>query len=270
MAADRYSYLAVLPFTALVAAWLARVGPRAFAPVLLVVVALGVGTYRQTHVWRDSGTLWERAIAHDADNWFALCNRGAWSEERGRYAEALADYDRTLELNPDYHIALCNRGQVRFQLARRAFDQGDRETAGELLAGARDDFTAAIAIHAGYGKAFNGRGVLRAETGDPDGARNDFDEAIARKPLLYEAWNNRGNLRNQQGDLAGAIADLRKSIEINPISPDIMFNLADALLRQGTPGEAAEHLERALAQAPADWRQRAAAEAKLRVARSGG
>jgi tetratricopeptide (TPR) repeat protein len=82
-------------------------------------------------------------------------------------AGAVADYDRAIELKPDYSLALANRGEFR----RR---QGD-------WAGALADFNRALEIEP-VAIAFNNRALLMHAKGDLAAARADLDQAIKLKP----------------------------------------------------------------------------------------
>jgi protein O-mannosyl-transferase len=85
LAHDRYSYLSGLGFALVAGAgvvWVIRAGARGlFRPwlegvvlgaVVLVVLALGAGTWRQSRVWHDSETLWRWAVS--ADQACAICS----------------------------------------------------------------------------------------------------------------------------------------------------------------------------------------------------
>jgi tetratricopeptide (TPR) repeat protein len=78
LAHDRYSYLSGLGFAVLAGAavvWVMRAGARGvlrpwlegvvLGAVVLVVAALGAGSWRQSRVWHDSETLWRWAVSVD-------------------------------------------------------------------------------------------------------------------------------------------------------------------------------------------------------------
>src|SRR5437773_2306129 len=89
----------------------ARIAWPATAAVLAV---LGVLTFRQARVWRDSRALWDHTLALDPTNWTAYTNRGVARQARGDIDGALADYDMALRYNPGHAEALNDRGIVRF------------------------------------------------------------------------------------------------------------------------------------------------------------
>ena len=100
--ADRYSYLACLPWALWVGAavaWRPRRagGARAVAlalRVLVVAALMGLGalTWSQAGIWRDSIALWTHALAVNPDSRDAHGYLGKAYDEAGRVAEAVAHY----------------------------------------------------------------------------------------------------------------------------------------------------------------------------------
>jgi hypothetical protein len=102
--ADRYSYLPCLGWAlvaggAVACPWAgARVFRVAGAAVLVILLTL---TMQQVRVWRDSVTLWSRAVALEPDNRFARINLGGAYAAAGRIPEAIDQYRQVLKLSPD-------------------------------------------------------------------------------------------------------------------------------------------------------------------------
>ncbi|TMA47342.1 MAG: tetratricopeptide repeat protein [Deltaproteobacteria bacterium] len=181
IAADRYTYLACLPWAVLLAGGvraLAR-GREAgrlrlgtwyvpMAAVVMTLAVLGALTFAQTRIWRDSRTLWEYV----------------------------------LRIDPTNYVAYTNRGIVRYAA-------GDKR-------GALADYNSALAIHPGYALAYYDRGSARHALGDVDGAITDLSFSIQLNPRDPRAWNNRGWAREAKGDLAGALADYAEALRRAP------------------------------------------------------
>ena len=171
--ADRYSYLACLPWVVLAAAGIDRLKGGAVTGALAVAALAGLGalTFRQTRVWHDSRTLWEHALRVDPDDYVAYLNRGTVRQAEGDLVGAFADFTEAVRRNPDYYLAFYSRATER--LAR-----GDD-------AGAIADYTATLRINPRYIEAYNNRGLARQRTGDLEGAIADLSEALRLSP---PAW----------------------------------------------------------------------------------
>jgi tetratricopeptide (TPR) repeat protein len=263
LAADRYTYVPCLPWAVLAAAgvlhlWRAadthRLGrPAAAALVTLILLGLGVQTFRQTGVWHDTMTLWTHVLSIEPDNYVALNNRGPERAARGDADGALADYDLAVRLNPAHVEAYTNRGAARhakgdldgaladFNQALRLnprdtnayVNRGDVRHAQGDLDGALADYAAALRINPEHYKAYNNRGLVRQAQGDRAGALADFASALRCNPDYATAYNNRGNVLQATGDLDGALADFTRAIRLNPQDANTYFNRGNARKARG-------------------------------------
>lgn len=127
IAADRYTYLALLGVAILAGGALARAGlalqaQRAAGPLLgagagVLVLALVVLTLNQARVWRNSETLWTHALSVGPSA-IAHAKLGVVRDEQGRPEEAIAHYRQALRIHPDmpdayndWGIALARQGR---------------------------------------------------------------------------------------------------------------------------------------------------------------
>ncbi len=242
IAADRYTYLACLPWAALAGAAVHRASARrariAWPATAAVLALLGVLTFRQARVWRDSRALWDHTLALDPTNWTAYTNRGVARQARGDIDGALADYDMALRYNPGHAEALNDRGIVRFL-------RGDVD-------GAIADYFAAIRVRPQYADAHENRGLARQAKGDVDGAMADYSAAIRLNPVYARAYYSRANLWLARGDADAAIADYGEAIRANPRYVEAYNNRAAARRAKGDVDGAIADYTRALEVAPGD------------------
>jgi len=239
--ADRYSYLACLPFAALIAGALCRPAGARGRNVLhvvagLLLAVLGVLTLRQCGFWKDSLTLWSRALEVGPPNHLALLNRGTARLEVGDAAGAVEDYSRSLEINPAYVKSWNSRGLARERL-------GD-------LGGARSDYDEALRLRPDYPLAWTNRGSLRRRAGDLPGALADAEEAVRRDPAGGNGYILRAGLRRSQGDLKGAGEDYDRAVAVAPLSVEALNNRGMLRLQTGRPAEAFADYDRALSLKP--------------------
>ena len=209
LGADRYTYLPSLAIAALVGAGMAWVRlsrpkqwPAAMVLAVVVLAVFGVAAWQQSRVWRDSVTLWTRAIANDPRQHMAYFNRGTALWEQGGRAAAITDYKESLRLLPGQPRVLTNLGAVRMSL-------GDAR-------GALADLTQAIDADPRSANARALRGQLRQSIGDAAGALEDFDKAIEIDATNPDMFVDRSALRLRKGDRAGAVSDLERALKIAP------------------------------------------------------
>ncbi|MCA2945140.1 tetratricopeptide repeat protein, partial [Microcystis sp. M011S1] len=148
-----------------------------------------------------------------------LAPRAAWYYNRGnlyyyqqKYDLALSDYDKAIELNPNYAYAYYNRGNLYKNLQKY-----------EL---ALADYDKAIELNPNYAKAYYNRGVLYYDQKKYELALADWNKAIELNPNFTDAYYNRGNLYYNQQKYDLALSDYNKAIDINP-------NDAGAYLNRG-------------------------------------
>ena len=132
----------------------------------------------------------------------AYNNRGNAYTSQGQYDLAMEDYDKSINLDPNYAHPLNNRGVLH-------------KRKGELDL-AMKDFEAAINLDPNYADPFLNRAELREKQGDLAAALKDFDEAIRLQPDMKDVWNERCWARAISGDLQGALADCNEAIRRKP------------------------------------------------------
>lgn len=289
IAADRYTYLALLPASFLIADLLGRLAapPKRIALTAAAVLSiLGALTWRQTLIWKDSESLWTRQIELDPDDNMARQNRAYARHARGELRGALADYTVAIARDPSIFKPILNRAILRamqedhpgaiedFTAAIRlqpgnvepyVYRALSRSKRGDR-AGALDDYTKALELDPNQAETRTRRGVLRSMAGDLKGAIDDFDAALRLRPDAA-AFVRRATARAMTGDLDGAVADCTEAIRLKPDYLDAYVRRGVARMERGDRNGAAADFEQALRQAPAGWPQRAQIEEFLRGAR---
>ncbi len=211
--ADRYSYLPgigiYLALVWLVADLTIRLPYRrqvAAIGAAGILTACALVARKQTQFWRDSETLWNRALAVTKENHLAQSGLGALDENQGRLDQALSRYRTAAE--------------IRERLPR---------THDLLLA----TYNANIA------------GVLLRQ-GHADEAINYCRVALDFQPSYAQACRIWGDALMYEGHTAEAIPLFRQAAETYLADPQFHYNFGEALLSEGEEEEAVAHLERAL------------------------
>ena len=101
---------------------------------------------------------------------------------------------------------------------------GTAKTREGNLAGAVDDFTAAIALSHGDPALYLNRALAENGQGNFDGAIGDYTTVIKFRPKDATAYFNRGLANFLKGDLGQAEADFTKAIELKPNDPALYLH----------------------------------------------
>lgn len=115
--ADRYTYVPLIGFFIIIAwgipavlsGWHFRI-PALWVTGGTLVLALSVAAWSQVGYWRDSVTLFSRALAITDRNWLALNNLGIFYGDHGQYPKAIGYFQETLRIRPDFPTAWNNMG----------------------------------------------------------------------------------------------------------------------------------------------------------------
>jgi tetratricopeptide (TPR) repeat protein len=212
--ADRYTYIPLIGLF-IMAAWgipelLKKWQPTRFptprkealfASSALLLLSFSIVTWIQVGYWRDNIALYDHSLKVSPSD-LIYFNRGAAYGNLGNHRQAISDYDRAIEINPQYAEAYNNRGAAYGKLS----DQRQ----------AISDFDRAIKINPEYAAAYNNRGFAYGNLGNHRQAISDFDRAIKINPELALTYINRGVAYGILGNNRQAISDYDRAVEINP------------------------------------------------------
>ena len=123
-------------------------------------------------------------------------------EKLDKLVEAMACFDKAVELQPNYAEAYSNRGNTLQKLGHLQ----------EALA----SLDQAILLKPDFAEAYANRGNVFQELGQLVEAMTCFDKAISLKPDLAGLYVNRGNAFKELGHLPEALASLDQAIELKP------------------------------------------------------
>jgi protein O-mannosyl-transferase len=222
--ADHYQYLACIGPAALLGAGLARFGrgecprgwkPAAIAGAVVILLTLGVLTWRQGRIYKSDETLWRDTLAKNPQCWLGCNNLGNDLLEQGDVDGAVAQFRLALQLEPGLPETHAN---IADALSRK----------GQLIE-AIQEFENALALDPGLPEVhFNLANVLR-EKGEIRDAIAQYEEALRLKPGYGEAHSNLGYALFQTGDLPNAIDHWKKAVELQPNNAGALNNLAWSL-----------------------------------------
>ena len=244
--ADRFQYLAGIGIIAVVIG-AASHGVRrlpdlwqkgAWVVAAVVIVVLGMLTWRQASIWRDGETLNRHIVAHNPQARNAHLNLGNALYGQGRYEEAIAAYRVAIQRRPDYFKAHSSLGASLYQLGR--YKEAEKH------------LRHAIALNPQTGIAHSNLGATLHNQGRYEEAIASYRVAIQRRPDDDEAHIRLGAIYNDLGRYKEAEAYLRRAIEINPQARGAHSSLGATLHNQGRYAEALEATRVAVEQYPGD------------------
>ena len=183
-------------------------------------------------IYRTIQLLNEKGLAAQIYN-----NRGSVNVSVGQYNRALLNYNRAVELNPDFAEAYNNR-----EIAYRNLDQLEKAVA---------DYSKAIELNPNFDEAYNNRGIANVKLGRIQQAVTDYDKAIELNPKLAEAYNNRANAYVRLRRFEQAISDYTKAIRRKSGFAQAYGNRALTYALIGKPEGAKRDLRKAVKLSPA-------------------
>jgi len=263
--ADRYVYLPSIGFFIIViwdgAEWSARhASIKLLMP--LASAALVVVTWAELQCWKDTSTLFVRAMEVTPNNYMAMTLVGTEDEKRGHLNEAIALYRQAVAIKPKYpeaHFFLGSALHEQHHTTEAASEYrealrlqpnfGSAHIMLGLISAKEKNFDDAISQYEAALKTNPDSAVAQLDWGTALTAQRHwkesiphFEEALRLDPSLAEAHSSLGLAYLQSGDLAEGTKDLRAALKINPQDNESRLNLGQALNQQQQWAEAAELL----------------------------
>jgi protein O-mannosyl-transferase len=201
--ADRYAYLALLaPAAALALALARRPAPALLALAGVAAGALAVLANLQTRHWRNTDTLFARALEVNPRSLAAHTNNGFEYFKAGKVDKAMEAYAIALEANPGDLRVLFDLGNLHLHQGRPAEAvEAYRQAVGR----------------AGHRAALRGNlGLALAQLGFENEAVTELREAIRLDPNYAQAHTNLATLLRARGDWAGARHHYQEALRVDP------------------------------------------------------
>ncbi len=217
--ADRYTYM---PMTGIfiILVWgfcelRARLHwPGAISGALASVALLAclILTERQITYWKDSETLFRRALAVTKDNEVAHNNLGTTlSRKRGRLKDAINEFQQAVAIAPDYAVAQGNLGAALFRAGK--LDES-------ILHSQK-----AVQLRPGFAGAHRNLGVAYGAKGQADMALKEIAESVRLEPSDPEGHYNLGVALINKGRYDEAIAQFQATLALDPENRDAAVNI---------------------------------------------
>ena len=197
------------------------------------VLTLGTLTYHRNADYQSDLSIWQDTVHKAPCNARAHYNLGVALADRGQVEEAIAHYQRAVEIKPDDVLAHNNLGIALAGSADR-FDEAIAQF--QQVLEIKPDFAEA---HCNLGNALAGRGQVEE-------AIACYRKALKIKPDFAEAHNNLGNALATQGQFDEAMEHYRQTLKIKPGYAEAHNNLGTVLAVRGRLAEAVQQYRQAL------------------------
>ena len=132
----------------------------------------------------------------------AYTSRGLFHAAIGNHEEAIADYNRAIEIDPDDIAPHINRAAVHMQTKQ--------------YESAAADYTSALKSKENDIALLHQRAIALKSAGKPKEAIADFDYIVSKNPRDITAIMGRGYIHFQQGEHKEAVEDFSAAIKLNP------------------------------------------------------
>lgn len=127
-------------------------------------------------------------------------NRGETKKAGNKLDAAITEFNKAMEINPDFYQAAISRGGARFL----KYD----------FQGALGDYDLAIQIIEKLTQTFSTRSEIKNVLGDTQGSVAELDALNKLKPYLAEAYYRRGSVKKFLSNKEGSCGDFNKAMEM--------------------------------------------------------
>jgi tetratricopeptide (TPR) repeat protein len=237
-----------------------------------VVTVFSFWTYERNGVFRDQITIWGDCVAKSPKKARPYNNLGIFLMKKGRIEEAQANFQRALQLKPEYASAHVNLGAVyarqrKYEKALTHYSEALRHrhnvpeahySMGNalVLLGRIDEalghYQNALEIEPDYADVHLKLADVLDQKGRHQKAIAHYQEALRLSPDYVKAHNNLGATLASRGKLEEAISHFARVLEIRPNYAEAHFNMGNAKASQRKYEEAARHFSKALQVNPKD------------------
>jgi protein O-mannosyl-transferase len=223
----------------------------------LAMVVCMVLTWMQIGYWKDSVTVFSRALDATGRNPLAAYNLGCVALAEGDWPKAAEYFEESL-LTDDGDIPCSNPAKAQNNLGAALLQEG-------RVTQAVAHFDRALAIQPSFPEAYYNMGRAFLTNHQPDVALDCWRRALAMAPDVADINYSFGETLLDQGRAAEAAPYLEKALRLRPSFALAHEKLADALTRNGQAAEGVSHYRRAreLALVQGNRALASAAEARL-------
>jgi tetratricopeptide (TPR) repeat protein len=235
----------------------------------VVLVYCAITSFHEAGFYRDGPTFFTEAIARTPRNALCYNNRAVYyGNELHNHEAALKDFDKAIEINPGYMVAIVNRGVTYENLGRKEEAIASLQKASAMnpntlnpdviirianlryllndFPGSIADYNRLLALDKLYPRIYSKRAGSEAMLGQAEQALRDADKALSLDPKDEEAYNSRGLANRLLGKLDEAVNDFSLAIRIKEDYSRPYNNRGTVYLAQGQSDKALADFDKAI------------------------
>ncbi|MBF2064182.1 MAG: tetratricopeptide repeat protein [Calothrix sp. C42_A2020_038] len=169
--------------------------------------------------------------------------KGVDKYEQENYKAAITNFNKAIDINPDYAQAYNRRGDAYYRLGEYQKSQADSSMAIRLnpedansyydrgfslyslgnYNGAIADYNQAIKLEPKNANAYYARGLARNKINEKQAAFEDFSQAIALNPEFALAYIERGKLLRRQDKKLNAAKDFNAAVTLQAENAELYY-----------------------------------------------
>lgn len=170
---------------------------------------------------RDALLYYDAAISRDPNNYLTIFQRGAAFLSIGKNSQALDDFDRVLELKPDFESALLQRSRLRAKAANWKGSIDDLQKAGKKSSSEYEELQEA--------QKAAGEAQKAEKKGSWDTCVSQANVAVLKASTSLSLRQTRAHCHLERGDIEEAISDLIHILNISPGSLEPHLQISSML-----------------------------------------
>ena len=234
-----------------------------------VILIFSIWTFQRNIVWSDEFTLWSDCLKKSPNKAGPHNNLGNAYINKEMFDEAIREYQRALDIDPDYAEAYKAYTNLGFAyLYKGMYDEAIRECQRALRINpnyakahtnlgiaylnkgmydeAIREYQRALDIDPNYGRTHLNLGIAYTSKGMHDEAIREYQQALRLEPNYAEAYNNLGIAYANKGMDDEAIREYQRALQVNPDYAEAYNNLGIVYANKGMHDEAIREYQRAL------------------------
>jgi tetratricopeptide (TPR) repeat protein len=240
LVADHYQHLAIIgPIALAAAAWSCfynqTTGSNRIAAIAVAcsaIIALACLTLNQSQIYKDPSTLYEATLAVNPNAWLAHDELGNTLIKVNRPDEAIAHFNKSLELDPRQPKVHNNIGIALIKMGK--------------LPEAMEQFEQALRLQPDFPEAHHYLGLALMQTHRTDEAIEHFRRALQLKENYPEAYDSMGQALLEMNRAEAAILCFERSCRLDPDNANTRAELAISYKRVGRSTDAVRAAQQAL------------------------